>query len=324
MKKRTKPYGGAVYDDVFRTLLIDCRQLIIPVVNEVFGEDYSGDEEVVFSQNEHFLGPQDGRREKRITDTSFTIGRADRKRYLMECQSRSDSSMLIRIFEYMTLVALEDGQLERDSLQVTFPRSAVLYLRSSRSTPDRMEIRIRTPGDEMLYEVRVMQLADYSLEEIFQKNLLFLLPFYIFTCEKHFEEYQKNAVKLEALKAEYRYIVQRLDELVGQGKINVFTCKTLMAMSIRVTEKIAVKYDKVREGVKEIMGGKILEYEAKTILRQGYNQGLSQGLSQGTGQTRVHAIDNLMKNLDWSLDDACRAIGITRDDYQSAKKMLQE
>ena len=26
------------YDDVFRTLLNDCRHLIIPVINEVFGE----------------------------------------------------------------------------------------------------------------------------------------------------------------------------------------------------------------------------------------------------------------------------------------------
>ncbi|MCC8163622.1 MAG: hypothetical protein LIO86_10790 [Lachnospiraceae bacterium] len=72
------------------------------------------------------------------------------------------------------------------------------------------------------------------------------------------------------------------------------------------------------------MGGRILEYETKTILRQGYNQGLSQGLSQGTGQTRVSDIDSLMKNLGLTLDEACRAIGITRDDYQSAKEMLQE
>ena len=36
------------YDDVFRTLLNDCSSLIIPVINEVFGEDYRGDEEVRF------------------------------------------------------------------------------------------------------------------------------------------------------------------------------------------------------------------------------------------------------------------------------------
>lgn len=34
------------YDDVFRTLLTDCSSLIIPVVNEIFHENYTGEEAV--------------------------------------------------------------------------------------------------------------------------------------------------------------------------------------------------------------------------------------------------------------------------------------
>ena len=49
------------YDDVFRTLLNDCSNLIIPVVNEIFHESYSGDEAVEFYPNEHFVNGQDGR-----------------------------------------------------------------------------------------------------------------------------------------------------------------------------------------------------------------------------------------------------------------------
>lgn len=36
------------YDDVFRTLLNDCSSLIIPVINEIFGEHYSGKEKSFF------------------------------------------------------------------------------------------------------------------------------------------------------------------------------------------------------------------------------------------------------------------------------------
>ncbi|MDE7308944.1 MAG: hypothetical protein K2N61_09860 [Lachnospiraceae bacterium] len=43
------------YDDVFRTLLNDCSSLIIPIINEVFHEHYSGQEKIIFSPNEHFL-----------------------------------------------------------------------------------------------------------------------------------------------------------------------------------------------------------------------------------------------------------------------------
>jgi len=61
------------YDDVFRTLLNDCSPLIIPVINEIFGEHYSGQEEIIFSPNEHFLNRQDGNEDERITDSSFKI-----------------------------------------------------------------------------------------------------------------------------------------------------------------------------------------------------------------------------------------------------------
>ena len=39
---------GTPYDDVFRTLLDDCTSLIIPVINEVFGEHFNGSEEIIF------------------------------------------------------------------------------------------------------------------------------------------------------------------------------------------------------------------------------------------------------------------------------------
>ena len=32
------------YDDVFLTLLTDCTELMIPVVNEIFHTDYTGNE----------------------------------------------------------------------------------------------------------------------------------------------------------------------------------------------------------------------------------------------------------------------------------------
>lgn len=42
-----------IYDGAFRTVLNDCRKLIIPITNEIFGE-YTGDEKVEFLPNEHF------------------------------------------------------------------------------------------------------------------------------------------------------------------------------------------------------------------------------------------------------------------------------
>ena len=47
------PPSPTAYDDTFRTMLNDCKELIIPVVNLYFGETYTGNEKITFSQNEH-------------------------------------------------------------------------------------------------------------------------------------------------------------------------------------------------------------------------------------------------------------------------------
>jgi len=86
------------YDDVFRTLLNDCSTLILPLLNEVFGEHYSGEETILFSPNEHFLNQQDGKEVERITDSSFKVLGKELKKYHLECQSSADNSMLQEIF----------------------------------------------------------------------------------------------------------------------------------------------------------------------------------------------------------------------------------
>ena len=59
------------YDDAFCTLLNDCSELIIPVVNEVFGEHYSGKEKIIFGVNEHFLSHRCGQRKKNYHGFQF-------------------------------------------------------------------------------------------------------------------------------------------------------------------------------------------------------------------------------------------------------------
>ncbi len=265
------------YDDVFRTLLNDCSSLIIPVINEVFGEHYSGQEKITFSPNEHFLNQQDGNEEERITDTSFKIEGKETKKYHLECQSSTDNSMLVRFFEYDTQIALDEGRINGNVLIVTLPHSAVLFLRHHASTPDTLKIRMVTPGGTVEYDIQVMKSQQYTLEAIFEKNLLLLIPFYIFSHESQFDEYEKDKTKLKSLQKEYEQIKNKLEELLNQGAISEYTRCTIIDMSNKVLEHIAVKYNSVKEGVKAVMGGKVLEYEAKTIIREGIEQGIEQG-----------------------------------------------
>jgi predicted HTH domain antitoxin len=117
---------------------------------------------------------------------------------------------------------------------VTFPNTAVLYLRTYKKTPDKMRYVMITPGGTVQYDIPIMKVQTYSLDDIFEKGLLLLIPFYIFSHEKGFPEYNSNEQKLAELQAEYQDM-----------------------------------YENVQKGIGEIMGGALIETEARTILNQG-------------------------------------------------------
>lgn len=265
---------GNIYDGAFRTILNDCRKLILPVINEIFGERYTGEEEVEFFPNEHFLNQQDAAGRERITDTNFRIIGKTVKKYHLECESSlPDGRMAIRLFEYDAQIALDEGEVTEETLTVTFPHTAVLYLRAYEKTPDQMKYVIVTPGGTVSYDVPVMKVQTYTLADLFDKRLLFLIPFYIFSHEKRFAKYNRNERELEKLKQEYQEIVSGLDELERREVIGAFDRRTIIEISSDVLREITKKYENVQKGVGEIMGGALLETEARTILNQGKSQG---------------------------------------------------
>ena len=102
-------------------------------------------------------------------------------------------------------------------------------------------------------------------------------------------EYERDAEKPEELQEEYAQIRSMLEELAESREISEYVKCTIMDMTDKVLEHIAAKYRAVREGVKAVMGGKVLEYEAKTIKREGMAQGRENGIRNTV---------SILKNLD--------------------------
>ena len=272
---------GNIYDGAFRTILNDCRKLIIPVINEICREEYTGEEKIEFFPNEHFLDQQDAADKERITDTNFRVIGRITKKYHLECESSlPDGKITIRLFEYDAQIALDEGEVTEETLTVTFPNTAVLYLRNYKKTPDKMKYVIVTPGGTVKYDIPLMKVQNYTLDDIFEKRLLLLIPFYIFSHEKNFPEYNSNEQKLAKLKSEYRYILERLNELEQQGVIGAFDKRTIIELSSDVIKEIAQKYGNVQKGVGDMMSGALIETEARKILNQGKTQGISETKKQ--------------------------------------------
>lgn len=72
---------------------------------------------------------QQTKKEQRILISQY-FGKI-KKKYRLECESSlPDGRMIIRLFEYDAQIALDEGEVANETLTVTFPNTAVLYLRT--------------------------------------------------------------------------------------------------------------------------------------------------------------------------------------------------
>ena len=324
------------YDDAFRTLQTDCPRLMLPVINEIFGSRYDGDEPVLVYANELFPEGIEKPGAKIISDSNMTIvGRGIKKRfpltikslkeidsllsggnaegYQIECESNPhDGTIWIRLYKYGATIAVHTAVTNGNVTDVYFPDSALIYLRSGSNTADSHTLRIHAGEKILEIEIPTLKISDYSLDEMFEKKLFFLLPFYIFNREDDFQRCMDDETELKRLKSEYEEIKSRLEKCEQDGTITFFEKASIIKMTLGVIAKISDGNEPVKRGLEEIMGGKVLEYEAKAIFREGMTKGEEEGEAKGAEkQAKATALNLYNKKMD--LDFIADAVGQTPD-----------
>lgn len=287
-----------VYDTTFRTLVYKCSSLVLPLLNETFSENYTGNEKIVFDQNEQMIEvPEeavkkeseeknknsDAKSEKykeRITDTNFTVLADTNKNYHLECESKPYSTnMLIRLYEYDTQLALRNSVTEGNTIRVKYPNTAVLYLRNISTIPDEMKMIIEVSEDtEIVRNVSVIKMKNYTPEEIIQKKLFILIPFYLFNYEKQFQECNDDPEKLEVILNDLRYLEKELNALVNNGDLDTVHLDVIENCTKLVSDQLAKNYDNVRKGVEDIMVGPIFDFPSTRIIEKSFEDGIEKGI----------------------------------------------
>lgn len=307
--------NNTIFDDVFRTMLEKMPELIIPLINEVFGTDYPADIPIVQKRNEHYT--ENG---KIITDSHLYIAG---KMYHIECQSTSDSSMIIRMVEYDFAVALEAVEKENEKYRMYFPHSCVLYLRG-KNGPEQLEMELIMPDGQCLnYRVPVIRVEQYTQDIIFQKKLLFLLPFYIIRYEKIADTIEKDRELFRSLMDEYTIIEQRLEQaLLPKGKEKEY--RDLIELISRIADYIFAKSDRTKKGIGEIMGGKVLELESDKLIERGMQQGMQQGLADGQLKAQSYTATRMLQSGKYSIEEIIDLSGLSVDKINEIKTRIQD
>lgn len=234
-------------------------ELVVPLINEVFGTNYPADIAVEQQRNEHQT-----KNGEKITDSRLKI--AD-KIYHIECQSTGDAEMVIRMIEYDFAVSLETKQIENGRYKIYFPHSCVLYLRG-KGRKDTLGMDIIMPDGRVIkYELPAIYIERYTQDVIFQKKLLFLLPFYVIRYEKSREDIEKDPEKLQKLLDEYVTISRRLEEsLLENGKEALY--RYLVEVILKIADYIFSDSEKTKKGVDRAMGGEVLELKTDKLINE--------------------------------------------------------
>ena len=207
--------------------------------------------------------------------------------YHIECQSTDDTTMAIRMIEYDFAISIEHAEKQGCRYRIEFPKSCVLFLRSSENTPDYLEAEVAFPdGKVHLYSIPTIKMADYTKASIFEKNLLMLLPFYIMRYEKKGHNLNENPELFQILLNEYEEIRVNLEkELSETGKSELYT--DLTKLIVKISDYIFREEEEIRKGLGDVMGGRVLELESERLKAEGQAIGRAEGQVIGRAEGQV-------------------------------------
>lgn len=299
-----------LYDDAFATMVEEYPQILIPAINEVFHTLYNENEKVTLYRNEHH--EKDG---EIITDVYVGIKDSF---YHIECQSNKDDTMELRMLRYDFAIAWKSAVWENGYCEVHFPKSCVLYLRSTQNTPDELGIKLILPDEQsIVYKVPIVKLKEYGREEIFEKNLMLFLPFYSMRYE---EAIKKNDMQeLAQMLMEIDEILTRLETCRAQAK-KKGVYYTVDELFRKINRRISERNLECQERMDEVMGGHVLELESLKIIHQERDE----GRADGDARRLLSSVNGVMGKFGISLEEACDAIGVTLEQYQAAKELVGE
>ena len=261
--------NSTIFDDVLRTIQERRPKLLIPLVNEVFHTAYPENMKVTRLPEEYQKVVS-----KVVADSCNKIME---QIYHFECQSTSDGNMILRMVEYAFMIALTESRNQLDKRKIKFPIACIIYLRATKNTLTEEQIEIEmADGQIITYRVPTIRLRDYSIDEIFEKNLLILLPYYIINYEKELSKVAEEKERKENLLSEFIAIVSRLEKATKEDE-GLFL--DIVKMMQRVMRYLLREEPEMKERMGDVMGGKVLSLPSDK-LREERNIGISQGISQ--------------------------------------------
>ncbi len=169
---------------------------------------------------------------------------------------------------------------------------------------------------EVSYEIAVLKARAYTIDEILQKKLYFLIPLFIFNYD-HLERYEADAGLLAEMCGGFEELYRRLSEERSSGRISEHAYQMVVILAEKVKQQYTAGYRKVRKEVSRLMGGQVLtEIEPIKSYLRGMREGRAEGRSEGRAEGSLYTLVHLVNKQKLSVEEAAREAGISEEEFR--------
>jgi len=180
-------------DEIMKALFSVSKRTLVNMLNHLFQKDYDPDATTVDISNNEFVSDNfsviKGDLFYRVESQNETA------HYHLELQSRHDSLIAIRAFQYGLAKADETRRMgnggaapHSDVINLHFPNQIVIVVERNDSVPDALKLNLIFPdGREMLYSVPTMKYWEYDAEKLVEHKMYPLLPLQVFQLRRRLD-----------------------------------------------------------------------------------------------------------------------------------------
>ena len=315
-----------LYDSVFWASVNLLKEYVPLLVNETFGTHYSKNAKVTLLSNKKVVETSNDELKRREVDALLELSEPPEyekvRHFHFECETMGRKNIVLRIAEYASAHAFENVELTETGAIIKIPYSAAIFLREESTDLKELIVIIEYPGGQVSYKVPVLKMKDYDIDELFEKKLLLLVPFFVFRySNKEYAEMNGDIGKMAGLKQRLKRVSEILDGIVQQGEIDRFQKGNILTYIRKILFKLLKNYSSAKKEVEKSMGGFIIKTELDIAREDGIEIGEERGKAKGKAEER-----DCLNSLNAKLVEENRTEDLKRSftDPEFQKKLLFE
>ena len=289
---------------------------VIQFINGLFGTNYPLDSTVEYPNTENVSS----KLRRLLSDMIVIIN--GRCAYHLEAEIRHDENIVVRVFEYGFAEALrtkttsDGGQ----KISVKFPDARIIYWETRKHMPDEVTLSLEFPsGRNYDYTVKTLKFLNFTIEELEEKKLAILLPFYVLKLRKQIVSTRASKRRAELsieMKAILNELMAAVERAVSVGSMNENDGRFVLEYTERLYKELYQGYDEFKEA-DVMLQDVILTYSEEAELR-GIKKGMEKGIEKGIEKKALEVAKRMLAR-GIALSEIAELAGLPIDKVQALK-----